>query len=174
MLVLAIMVITTQEALRAVPLAIREASFAVGATPWQTIRHHVLPVASPAILTGSVLTLARAFGSRRRCSWRARCFPPFRRFRGNPANRVDLRGEVHGFAYHYLQLVTPAPAGIRCLDGSRHRDVAGGVVGGECRGGTGSRCGGATQQDVKATRVTRHFWDKEKMCQSAWKSLLSW
>ncbi|MDE0120500.1 MAG: phosphate ABC transporter permease PstA [bacterium] len=62
MLVLSIMVITTQEALRAVPLAIREASFGVGATPWQTIRHHVLPVASPAIFTGSVLTLARAFG----------------------------------------------------------------------------------------------------------------
>ncbi len=62
MLVLSIMVITTQEALRAVPLAIREASFGVGATPWQTIRHHVLPVASPAIFTGSVLALARAFG----------------------------------------------------------------------------------------------------------------
>ena len=62
MLVLAIMVITTQEALRAVPMALREASYGVGATPWQTIRHHVLPVASPAIFTGSVLTLARAFG----------------------------------------------------------------------------------------------------------------
>lgn len=62
MLVLAIMVITTQEALRAVPMELREASYGVGATPWQTIRHHVLPVSSPAILTGSVLTLARAFG----------------------------------------------------------------------------------------------------------------
>lgn len=62
MLVLSIMVITTQEALRAVPLALREASFGVGATPWQTIRHHVLPLASPAIFTGAVLTLARAFG----------------------------------------------------------------------------------------------------------------
>ena len=62
MLVLAIMVITTQEALRAVPMALREASYGVGATPWQTIRHHVLPVSAPAILTGSVLTLARAFG----------------------------------------------------------------------------------------------------------------
>ncbi len=56
------MIITTQEALRAVPQALREASFGVGATKWETIRHHVLPVAMPAILTGSVLTIARAFG----------------------------------------------------------------------------------------------------------------
>ena len=61
-LVLPIMVITASEALRAVPMGIREASFGVGATRWETIRHHVLPVALPAILTGSVLTIARAFG----------------------------------------------------------------------------------------------------------------
>lgn len=61
-LVLPIMIITTSEALRAVPGALREASLAVGATKWETIRHHVLPVALPAILTGSVLTVARAFG----------------------------------------------------------------------------------------------------------------
>jgi phosphate transport system permease protein len=56
------MIITTSEALRAVPGGLREASLAVGATRWETIRHHVLPVAIPAILTGSVLTIARAFG----------------------------------------------------------------------------------------------------------------
>ena len=61
-LVLPIMIITTSEALRAVPGGLREASMAVGATRWETIRHHVLPVAVPAILTGSVLTIARAFG----------------------------------------------------------------------------------------------------------------
>ncbi|HEU5113429.1 MAG TPA: phosphate ABC transporter permease PstA, partial [Acidimicrobiia bacterium] len=61
-LVLPIMIITTSEALRAVPGGLREASLAVGATRWETIRHHVLPVAVPAILTGSVLTIARAFG----------------------------------------------------------------------------------------------------------------
>ena len=61
-LVLPIMIITTAEALRAVPQALREASMGVGATKWETIRHHVLPVAMPAILTGSVLTVARAFG----------------------------------------------------------------------------------------------------------------
>jgi len=61
-LVLPIMIITTSEALRAVPGALREASMAVGATRWETIRHQVLPVAIPAILTGTVLTIARAFG----------------------------------------------------------------------------------------------------------------
>ena len=61
-LVLPIMIITTSEALRAVPSGLREASLAVGATRWETIRHHVLPVAIPAILTGTVLTIARALG----------------------------------------------------------------------------------------------------------------
>ncbi len=61
-LVLPIMIITTSEALRAVPSTIREASYGVGATKWETIRHHVLPIALPAILTGTVLTVARAFG----------------------------------------------------------------------------------------------------------------
>lgn len=61
-LVLPIMMITTSEALRAVPDAIRQASYGVGATKWETIRHHVMPIALPAILTGAVLTIARAFG----------------------------------------------------------------------------------------------------------------
>lgn len=61
-LVLPIMIITTAEALRAVPQALREASMGVGATKWETIRYHVLPVALPAIFTGAVLTIARAFG----------------------------------------------------------------------------------------------------------------
>jgi phosphate transport system permease protein len=61
-LVLPIMIITTAEALRAVPQALREASYGVGATRWETIRHQVLPVALPAIFTGAVLTIARAFG----------------------------------------------------------------------------------------------------------------
>jgi len=61
-LVLPIMIITTAEALRAVPQALREASYGVGATKWETIRHQVLPVALPAVFTGAVLTIARAFG----------------------------------------------------------------------------------------------------------------
>jgi len=61
-LVLPIMIITASEALRAVPEALRQASMGVGATKWETIRYQVLPVALPAILTGTVLTIARAFG----------------------------------------------------------------------------------------------------------------
>lgn len=61
-LVMPIVVITTAEALRAVPLSIREAGFGVGATKWEVIRHHVLPYAGPGIFTGSILTLSRAFG----------------------------------------------------------------------------------------------------------------
>lgn len=61
-LVLPIVVITTSEALRAVPGSIREAAFGVGATRWETVRSHVLPYAAPGILTGTILSLARAFG----------------------------------------------------------------------------------------------------------------
>ena len=61
-LVLPVVVITTSEALRAVPDAIREAAFGVGATRWETVRSHVLPYAAPGILTGTILSLARAFG----------------------------------------------------------------------------------------------------------------
>jgi phosphate transport system permease protein len=61
-LVLPIVVITSSEALRAVPSTIREAAFGVGATRWETIRSHVLPYAAPGILTGTILSLARAFG----------------------------------------------------------------------------------------------------------------
>ncbi|MEK7252401.1 MAG: phosphate ABC transporter permease PstA, partial [Actinomycetota bacterium] len=61
-LVLPIVIITTAEALRAVPTSIREAAVGVGATPWQAIRHHILPVAAPGIFTGTILSLGRAFG----------------------------------------------------------------------------------------------------------------
>jgi phosphate transport system permease protein len=61
-LVMPIVVITTAEALRSVPLSIREAGYGVGATKWEVIRHHVLPYAGPGIFTGSILTISRAFG----------------------------------------------------------------------------------------------------------------
>ena len=61
-LVLPIVIITSAEAIRAVPGALREAGFGVGATRWEVIRHHVLPYAAPGILTGTVLSLARALG----------------------------------------------------------------------------------------------------------------
>ena len=61
-LVLPIVIITTSEALRAVPWSIREAAFGVGATRWEVVRTHVLPYAAPGIFTGMILSLARAFG----------------------------------------------------------------------------------------------------------------
>lgn len=60
--VLPIIIITTSEALRAVPSGIREAAYGVGATRWQTVRSHVIPYAAPGILTGTILSMARAFG----------------------------------------------------------------------------------------------------------------
>lgn len=62
LLVLPVIIITTQEALRAVPSSIRHASYALGATKWQTIQYQVLPAAVPGILTGVILALSRAVG----------------------------------------------------------------------------------------------------------------
>jgi phosphate transport system permease protein len=62
LLVLPVVIIAAQEALKAVPNSLREASYGVGATKWQTIRHQVLPVALPGILTGTILSLSRAIG----------------------------------------------------------------------------------------------------------------
>jgi phosphate transport system permease protein len=62
LLILPIIVITTQEALRAVPQSLRQAALALGATRWQVVRDHVLPAALPGILTGTILGLSRAIG----------------------------------------------------------------------------------------------------------------
>jgi phosphate transport system permease protein len=62
LLILPTIIIAAQEAIRAVPSSLRQASFALGATRWQTVWHHVLPVALPGILTGTILALSRAIG----------------------------------------------------------------------------------------------------------------
>ncbi len=62
LLILPILITASREALRAVPMSLREAAFALGATRWQVIRHQVLPVAFPGILTGMILALSRAIG----------------------------------------------------------------------------------------------------------------
>lgn len=62
LLVLPVIIIASQEALRAVPQSLRHASFALGATRWQTIRQQVLPCALPGILTGVILSVSRAIG----------------------------------------------------------------------------------------------------------------
>ena len=61
-LVLPIVIITSAEAIRAVPTALREAAYGVGATRWEVTRTQVLPYALPGIITGTVLALARAIG----------------------------------------------------------------------------------------------------------------
>jgi phosphate transport system permease protein len=61
-LVLPLVIINSQEAIRAVPSSLRQASYGVGATRWQTIWHHVLPSAVSGILTGTILSVSRAVG----------------------------------------------------------------------------------------------------------------
>lgn len=62
LLVLPIVVVSSQEAIRAVPGYLRDASYAIGASKWTTIRRVVLPASLPGILTGSILAMSRAIG----------------------------------------------------------------------------------------------------------------
>ena len=62
LLILPVIIISTQEALRAVPRGIRESAYALGATRWQVVRSHLLPIAAPGALTGVILALSRAIG----------------------------------------------------------------------------------------------------------------
>ncbi|MDF0645866.1 MAG: phosphate ABC transporter permease PstA [Nitrospira sp.] len=62
LLVLPMIIIAAREALRAVPPQIREAASALGATKWQTVKHHVLPCSMGGIMTGLILALSRAVG----------------------------------------------------------------------------------------------------------------
>ncbi len=61
-LVLPVVIITSMEAIRAVPLGLRDAGYGIGASRWEVTRDHVIPYAMPGILTGTVLALARALG----------------------------------------------------------------------------------------------------------------
>ena len=62
LLILPMVVIATRESIRAIPNSIREASYALGATKWQTVRDHILPYSSGGILTGMIIGLSRAIG----------------------------------------------------------------------------------------------------------------
>jgi phosphate transport system permease protein len=62
LLILPLIIINGQEAIRSVPNSLRQASYGLGATKWQTIWHHVLPNAIPGILTGAILAISRAIG----------------------------------------------------------------------------------------------------------------
>ncbi len=62
LLILPMVIVVTRESLRAVPASLRQASYALGATHWQTIRHQLLPAAIPGIITGVILSVSRAIG----------------------------------------------------------------------------------------------------------------
>jgi phosphate transport system permease protein len=62
LLVLPIVIISSREAIRAVPNSIRDGSYALGATKWQTVQRQVLPASIPGMATGSILALSRAIG----------------------------------------------------------------------------------------------------------------
>ena len=62
LLILPVIIIAAREAIRAVPNSIRLGAYALGATKLQTIVHHVLPIATPGILTGIILAMSRAIG----------------------------------------------------------------------------------------------------------------
>jgi phosphate transport system permease protein len=62
LLILPVVIINGQEAIRSVPISLRQASYGMGATKWQTVWSHVLPSALPGILTGTILAVSRAFG----------------------------------------------------------------------------------------------------------------
>ena len=62
LLILPMIIINSREAIKAVPGSLRESSYGLGATKWQTIRHHVLPASFDRILTGTILAISRAVG----------------------------------------------------------------------------------------------------------------
>jgi phosphate transport system permease protein len=62
LLILPVVIVATREAIRSIPQLIREGSYALGATRWQTVRYHLLPYSSAGILTGIIIGMARAIG----------------------------------------------------------------------------------------------------------------
>jgi phosphate transport system permease protein len=62
LLILPIVIVATREAIRAIPAAIREGSYALGASKWQTTSHHILPYSLAGIMTGVIIGMARAIG----------------------------------------------------------------------------------------------------------------
>ncbi|MEM9154761.1 MAG: phosphate ABC transporter permease PstA [Cyanobacteria bacterium P01_F01_bin.33] len=62
LVILPVIIVASREAIRAVPRSLREASYGLGATKWQTVSNHVLPNAIPGILTGVIIAVSRAIG----------------------------------------------------------------------------------------------------------------
>jgi phosphate transport system permease protein len=62
LLILPMVIVATREAIRSIPQVIREGAFALGATKWQTVKHHIVPYSLPGILTGIIIGMSRAIG----------------------------------------------------------------------------------------------------------------
>lgn len=98
-LILPIIISASQEALLAVPMSIREASYAMGASHWQTIKKIVLPTALPGILTGVILSVGRAAGETAPILYTAAVFYT----RGFPRS---ISSEAMALPYHIYALMT--------------------------------------------------------------------
>lgn len=98
-LILPLIISTVQEAIMAVPVSLREASFALGATKWQTIKKIVLPNALPGILTGVILSIGRAAGETAPILFTAACFYT----KGYPKS---IFSEVMALPYHIYALMS--------------------------------------------------------------------
>lgn len=92
---------TTEEALKSVPQSLREGSYALGATKWQTIRKVVLPPAAPGILTGAILGIGRAAGETAPILFTAVVFSNF-----IPSSLLQ---PVNALPYHLFTLATSIP-----------------------------------------------------------------
>lgn len=119
MITLALMVLptvirTTEEALRSVPDSLREGSYALGATRWQTVRRVVIPPAVPGIITGAILSIGRAAGETAPIMFTAVVFLQ-RRLPG------DIFDPVMALPYHLFILATNVP-------GARNNQYATAVV----------------------------------------------
>ncbi len=107
LLVMPIIIVSSQEALRAVPDSVRRGSYATGATKWQTIRRVVLPAAFPGIMTGTILALARAIGETAPLLMVGALFTnrmpygPFDRFSGMP---TQIYGWASEPSQHFIHL----------------------------------------------------------------------
>ena len=98
LLILPVIVISTQEALRTVPGSLRQAALALGATRWQVVRDHVLPSALPGILTGLILSLSRAIGETAPILMVGAVASTFRLPKGPMSRYTALPVEIYNYA----------------------------------------------------------------------------
>jgi phosphate transport system permease protein len=109
-MILPVIIVASEEALKAVPLGLREGSLALGATQWQTIYRNVLPYAIPGMLTGAILGIARAAGETAPILFTAAAF-------FLPTLPRSIFDQVMALPYHLYVLATqfPDPVKVRGL-----------------------------------------------------------